>query len=170
MNYSSMEPVLFEKLHNIKLSYSVFRFTTLFQFDSTKFVLNILLEYTQDLDEDLKTLHSKLVTNNNYDHKSYDTRQWIWSYSALLTLCSGEISDFKLQIAQLNSQVNSIFITLDQSKHNPTKSGIIHSLFNFLFGTSSSAEEITAIKNNTEILKRKPKYLKELDAKNFQLH
>ena len=36
MNYSSMEPVLFEKLHNIKLSHSIFRVTIFFQFDSTK--------------------------------------------------------------------------------------------------------------------------------------
>ena len=72
MNYLSLEPVLFEKLHNIKLSCSVFRVTTLFQFDSTKSTLNTLLEYTQDLDENLKTLYSKLVMNTNYDHKSYD--------------------------------------------------------------------------------------------------
>ena len=42
---------------------------------------------------------------------------------------------------------------LDHSKHNQTKRGIIHSLFNFLFCTSSSTKEITAIKNNMEILK-----------------
>ena len=35
MNNSSMELVLFEKLHNIKLLSSVFRVTTFFQFDST---------------------------------------------------------------------------------------------------------------------------------------
>ena len=29
----------------------------------------------------------------------------------------------------------------------------IHSLFNFLFGTTSSKEEINAIKNNMEIVK-----------------
>ena len=39
INYSAMEPVLFEKLHNIKLSHSVFRVTTFFQFDSTKVCL-----------------------------------------------------------------------------------------------------------------------------------
>ena len=76
MNYSSMIPVLFEKLHNIKsVTCSVFRVTTFFQFDSTKYALNTLLEYAQDLDENLKTLYSKLVTNNNYDHKSYDANQ-----------------------------------------------------------------------------------------------
>ena len=91
--------------------------------------------------------------NNNYNHKSYDTNQWNLSYLPLLTLCSDEIPDCKLQITELNSQVNNIFTKLDQSKHNCTKRGIIHSLFNFLFGTSSSAEEITAINNNMEILK-----------------
>ena len=35
MNHSTLEPVLFEKLHNIKLSQSVFRVTTFFQFEST---------------------------------------------------------------------------------------------------------------------------------------
>ena len=44
----SMELVLFKKLHNIKLSCSVFRVTILFQFDSTKSTLNILLKYAQD--------------------------------------------------------------------------------------------------------------------------
>ena len=61
-----MEPVLFEKLHNIKLSHSIFRVTTFFQSDSTKNALNTLLEYTQDLDTKMKTLHSELVKNNIY--------------------------------------------------------------------------------------------------------
>ena len=34
MNNSALESVLFEKLHNIKLSHSVFRITTSFQFAS----------------------------------------------------------------------------------------------------------------------------------------
>ena len=75
MNFSSMEPVLFEKLHNINLSHSIFRVTTFSQFDSIKSVLNILLKYAQDSDKNLKTLYSKLVTNNKYDHKSYDANQ-----------------------------------------------------------------------------------------------
>ena len=43
INYSAMEPVLFEKPHNTKLSHAVFRITTFFQFDSTKATLSILL-------------------------------------------------------------------------------------------------------------------------------
>ena len=74
MNYSSMEPVLFEKLHNIKLSQSVFTVTTFFQFDSMKAALSILLHYAHDFNENLKILYSKLVTNNDFDHKSYDVR------------------------------------------------------------------------------------------------
>ena len=153
MNYSSTEPVLFKKLHNIKLTCSVFRVTTFFKFDSTKSALNTLLEYAKGLDGNLKTLYWKLVTNNNYDHKSYDANQQNLSYSALLTLCSDQILDFKLQIADLKIKLNNIFTTLDQSKHKHPKGGIIHSLFSFLFGTSSSAEEIAAIKNNMEIFK-----------------
>ena len=98
--------------------------------------------------------------NNNYDHKSYDARHQILFYSASLTLYSDEISDCKLQIAELNSQVNNIFSTLAQSKHNHAKRGIIHSLFNFLFGTSSSVDERTAIKTNMEILKGNPDIFK----------
>ena len=142
-----MELVLFEKLHTIKLSCSFFRVTTFFQFDCTKSTLNTLLEYTEDLDENWKTL----VTNNNYDQKTYDANQWNLSYSALLTLCSDKVLDCKLQITDLNIQLNNIFSTINHSKHNCTKKGIIHSLFNFLFSTSSSAEEISAIKNNMEI-------------------
>ena len=36
MKNPALESVLFEKLHNIKLSHSVFRVTTFFQFASTK--------------------------------------------------------------------------------------------------------------------------------------
>ena len=72
---------------------------------------------------------------------------------ALLTLCSDEISDCKLQITDLSIQLNNIFTTLKQLKNNCTNGGITNSLFNFLFGTSSSAKEISAIKNNVEILK-----------------
>ena len=75
MNYSSMEPVLFEKLHNIKLSCSIFRVTTFYQFYSTKNALNTLFAYAQELDANLKTLYSELVKNNNHDHKSYDENQ-----------------------------------------------------------------------------------------------
>ena len=69
MSYSLMEPVPFKKLHNIKLSHSVF-----FQFDSSKSTLGILLQYTHDFNENMKTLYLKLVTNNNYDKKLYDAR------------------------------------------------------------------------------------------------
>ena len=153
MTYSSMEPVLFEKLHNIKLSCSVFRITTFFQCNITKAALNILLQYAHNFDKNQKGLYSVLVTNNNFDHKSYDARQYILSYSALLKLCSDELLNCKLQIAQLTSKVNSIFATLNQSNPKHTKRCIIHSLFNFLFGSSNSVREITAIKNNMGILK-----------------
>ena len=56
VNYLSMEHMLFEKLHNIKLSCAVFRVTTFFQFDSTKNTLNTLLTSAQELDANLKTL------------------------------------------------------------------------------------------------------------------
>ena len=67
-----------------------------------------------------KTLYSELVNNNNNnnDHKSYDANQWNPSYSALLTSCSDQISDCKLQITELHIKVNNIFTSLDHSKHN----------------------------------------------------
>ena len=57
INYSSLEPVLFGKFHNIKLSQSVFRVTTFFQFDSMTAALSILLHYTHDFDKNRKTLY-----------------------------------------------------------------------------------------------------------------
>ena len=96
MNYPSMEPVKFEKLDNIKLSHSIFRITTFFQFDPSKNALNTSLEYTQDLDANLKTLYLELVRNNIYDHKSYDANQRNLSYSPLLASCS-ETVNYKLQ-------------------------------------------------------------------------
>ena len=67
-NYA-LEPVLFDKLHNINLLHLVFRVTTFFQFESTKAALDILLQYMHDFKVNLKTLYSKLVTNNDFDHK-----------------------------------------------------------------------------------------------------
>ena len=61
MNYPALEPILFEKLHNIKLSCSVLRVTRFFQFESTNTTLEILHQYMHDFNENLKTLHSKLV-------------------------------------------------------------------------------------------------------------
>ena len=69
---------------NIKLSRSVFSITTFFQFYSTKSSLNILLQYTQDPEENIQTLYSKLVTDNYYQ-KTYDAPQWNLSYASLLT-------------------------------------------------------------------------------------
>ena len=69
-----MEPVLFENPQNIKLSCSIFRVTMFFQFDSTKVALSILLQYAHDFDENLKTLYSKLITNNIFDSKSHNER------------------------------------------------------------------------------------------------
>ena len=74
MYHSALEPVLFEELHNIKLSQSVFIVTTFFKLESTEAALEILLHYTFDFNENLKTLYSKWVTNKNFDHKSYDVR------------------------------------------------------------------------------------------------
>ena len=120
MNYSSMELVLFEKLHNIKSSRSVFRVTTFFQFDSTKSSLNNLLEYGQDSDDNIKTLYAKLVTNN-YDQKTYDANKQNLSYASILTSCSNEFWNCKCQITDLCTQLYDIFNTLNQSKHNCTK-------------------------------------------------
>ena len=99
-----MEPVVFEKLHNIKLS------------------------------------HNK--------------EQHILSYSALLNSSFDELADCKFQIMQLTSQVNNIFATLDQPSPKCTKRGIIHSLFNLLFGNSNSAKEIEAIKPTWQYQKK----------------
>ena len=65
MNYSALEPVLFEKLCNIKLSQSVFRVITFFQFESKKAALEILLHFAHAFNKNLETLYSKLVTNND---------------------------------------------------------------------------------------------------------
>ena len=65
----------------------------------------------------------------------------------------------KLQIYAHSCMTFSI--PSDQPKHNCTLNmELLHSLFDFLFGTTSSTEEITAIKNSMEILKRKLRYLK----------
>ena len=64
-----------------------------------------------------------------------------------------ELADCKFQIMQLTKQVDNIFTTLDLSNPKHTKRGIIHFLFNILFGKSNSAKEIKAIKNNMAILK-----------------
>ena len=66
-NTTSLTPVLFQKLHNIKLSHTVFRVTTFFLFTSTKTALQILLQYVHDFEAYLTTLYSKLVDDNDID-------------------------------------------------------------------------------------------------------
>ena len=50
----------------------MFRANTLFQFASTKAALQIICQYMHDFKENLTILYSKLVTNNDLAHKSYD--------------------------------------------------------------------------------------------------
>ena len=97
INYLAMETVLFEKLHNIKLSQSILE-SPRSSSDSTKAALSILLQYAHDFDENLKTLCSKLVTNNVFDHESHNERQCILSYFAFIKLCSDNPADCKFQI------------------------------------------------------------------------
>ena len=73
---------------HIKLSQLVFRVATFFQFDSAKAALSIFLQCTHDFSENLETLYSKLDANNDFDHKSYDARQGVLFYLAILKLCS----------------------------------------------------------------------------------
>ena len=68
---------------------------------------------------------------------------------------------------QLTSQVDNIYATLDQSDPKGTIRGIIHSLFNLLFGNSYCAEEINAIKNNMAILKENQDNLDSQIQKTF---
>ena len=167
MNISALEPVLYEKLHNIKLSCSVLRVATFFQFESTKTALENLLQYMHCFEDNLTILYSKLVTNNKQDHKSYDVRLCVLMYSALLKLCMDEITDCKSQITQLITQVIHIFSTLDQTIPKHAKRGKIHSLFNFFFGNPNSLAEIKAIKNNMAILEEDQDVLSDQIQKTF---
>ena len=120
-----------------------------------------------DLKDNLTILNSKLITNNDLDHKSYDVRQCVLTFSALLKLCTDELTDYKSQINQLTTQVNHIFATLDQINPKCTKRGIIHSLFNFLFGDLNSLAEIISIKNNMVILEENQDILNDQIQKTF---
>ena len=97
-------------------------------------------------------MYTNLITNNN-DQKTYDAAQQNLIYASLLMLSSQEVNNCKHQIIELYTQLHNMFKTLNQSKHSHTKCRIIHSLFNFLFGTTSSTDEINAIMNNMEIVK-----------------
>ena len=94
-------------------------------------------------------------------------RQHILTYLALLKFHSGEFADWKLQIMQLISQINNIFATLDQTGPKCTKRGIIHSLFNFLFGDPNSSVEINTINNNMVILQESQDILSSQIQKKF---
>ena len=91
-----------------------------------------------DFVDNLTILYSKLFPNNDLDHKSNEVRQHVLTYSALLKLCTDELTDCKSQNTQLTTQVNHIFATLDQTSSKHAKRGIIHSLLNFLFGNPNS--------------------------------
>ena len=100
MNYSSMELVLLEKLPDNEVSRSIFRVTIFFQFSSTKSSLNILLQYVQGLEENIQTLYTRLVTNNN-NQEAYKAPQRNLAYASLLTSCSQEVNNYKCQIIKL---------------------------------------------------------------------
>ena len=51
-----------------------------------------------DCEENLTILYSRLVTNNDLYHKSYDAQQCVFRYSALLKLYTDELTDCKSQI------------------------------------------------------------------------
>ena len=68
---------------------------------------------------------------------------------------------------QLASQINNIFATLDKTGPKHTNRGIIHSLFNFLFGDPNSAKEINAIKNNMAIPEENQDTLSSQTQKTF---
>ena len=68
---------------------------------------------------------------------------------------------------QLTSQINNIIATLDQTGPKHARIGIIHSLFNFLFGDPNSAEEINAIKNKMVKLKENQGILSNEIQKTF---
>ena len=131
-----------------------------------KAALEILLQYAHDFNKNLKTLCSKLVTNNNVDHKSYDVRQHVFTYLALLKLCTDELIDCKLQIMQLTTQINK-FATLDQTGPKHAKRGLIHFLFNFLFGDPNISAELNAIKNNMAILEENQDIHQKADTKDI---
>ena len=97
MNYSALEPVLFEKLQKISCHIQCSELPP--SPKSCQQKLHILLQYMHDL----KALYSKLVTNTNFDHKSYDVRQHILIYLALLKFCRDELMDCKLKIMQLTT-------------------------------------------------------------------
>ena len=113
-NTSSLEPVLFEKLHNIKLSCSVLRISTFFNFALTKNCITTFASVCMGFSRQPNTSVSKLVDDN--DHKSYDIKQRVLTYSTLLKLCTDKLTDCRSQINQLTTQVNCILTTLDQPK------------------------------------------------------
>ena len=148
MKNLALEPELFEKLHNSKLSNSAFRVTTFFWFRSTKTALQILLQNVNDFKNNLTILYSKLVNDNDLDLKSYDVKQNVSMYSALFNLYINKLTDCKYQVIQLITQVNHIFTALDQINPKHAKRGIIHSLLNFLFGHLNSLAYIESIKKH----------------------
>ena len=137
-----------KNLPNIELSKSVCSVTMFFQFSSPKSSWNMLLQYPQNLEENIQTL---LVTN--YNKKTYKAPQQNLNYVSLLTSCSQELTNYRNQLTMSHTQLYNMFNTCNQSKHSCTKHRIIHLLFNFLFCTSSNTEEINPITNNMEILK-----------------
>ena len=71
------------------------------------------------LKNNLTTLYAQLISDN--DHKSYDVRQWVLTYPALLKLCKDELPDCKSQINQLTTKANCILTTLDQTEDTNSK-------------------------------------------------
>ena len=153
----ALEPVLFEKLHDIMLSHSVFRVTIFFQFTSTETALKFFLQYRHDFKDNL-----------NY-HKSYDVRQHVLTYSALLKLCTDELTDCKSKLPSWLLMLITFSLPYIKPAQKCTKRGIIHSLFNFLFGNQNKLADINSIKNNMAILEENQDIISIQIQKTFNL-
>ena len=92
-----------------------FRVTTFFKFSSMKSSLNILLQYAQNVEENIQTLYAKLITNHD-NQKTYEAPQWNLTYVSLLTSCSQKLSNYRCQML-IYTQLYNIFNNPIQSQH-----------------------------------------------------
>ena len=78
--------------------------------------LNILLQYTKNLEENIQALYTKLITN--YDsQKTYEAPQQNLTYVSLLTSCSENWVTIDANMFTLYTQLYNMFNTPIQSKH-----------------------------------------------------
>ena len=146
----SHQPVLFEKLSQMHLTRSKYVITSFLKFEQYYTGFNHLENFSSRLLSEISKLSE---TEMPYFIRRYNEKE-----NTLLDLFKAH----KEEAVQLTRMLENYKLKFDKlldhmsSKHSTrrSKQSVIHSIFNFLFGSEDNSETIQQIKSNLEILEQ----------------